>query len=134
VQGRLDIVASEQTRRSEGGAPAEIHDLIGQLPEIFSEQRRPGGAGRLPQTIDVPEVDDVLVDRLDDLAGPGVLSGLGELDDEALEQLTAGLRELERTVSEYRQAMFDRIDALQAELTERYRSGEANVDSLLTDN
>ena len=35
-------------------------------------------------------------------------------------------------MSERRHAYFDRIDALQAELTRRYRTGEATVDGLLT--
>ena len=39
--------------------------------------------------------------------------------------------DLERQVSERRQALFTRIDALQAELTRRYKTGEASVESLL---
>jgi hypothetical protein len=34
-------------------------------------------------------------------------------------------------VSEQRQALFERIDALQAEITRRYKTGEASIDSLL---
>ncbi len=34
-------------------------------------------------------------------------------------------------MSERRHAYFERIDALQAELTRRYRTGEASVDGLL---
>jgi len=38
----------------------------------------------------------------------------------------------ERTVSALRRTLFDRIDAIEAELTRRYRTGEASVDSLLS--
>ena len=51
--------------------------------------------------------------------------------DDELRQVTDALAEFERQVSGRRRAMFDRIDALQAEIVRRYRSGEANVDSLL---
>jgi hypothetical protein len=133
VQGRLDIVAAEQHRRRDGGDPAGLPELIGQLPEIFSEQRRPDGSGRLPQSLDAPEVDDELAAQLDELAGPGVLGRLTEFSDAELDQLRRSLDDLEHQVSGYRRQMFDRIDALQAELTDRYRTGEASVDTLLTD-
>jgi hypothetical protein len=38
---------------------------------------------------------------------------------------------LEAEVSKLRQALFDRIDTLQAEITRRYRDGQAQVDDLL---
>ena len=37
----------------------------------------------------------------------------------------------QHTVSSRRRALFDHIDALQAELTRRYKTGEASVESLL---
>jgi len=131
VQGRLDIVGREQERRRSGADAPALHDVIGELPEIFSEQRRPGGIGRLPQSLDPPDPDPALTARLDEIAGPGQLSGLPELADTDLEALAAQLGDLEREVSQYRRQMFDRIDALQSELTERYRTGRASVDSLL---
>jgi hypothetical protein len=131
VQGRLDIVTSEQQRRREGGDPTGLPELIGQLPEIFSEQRRPEGAGRLPQSLDAPEIDQGLADRLDQLAGPSVVGRLTEFSDGELDQLARDLHDLEAEVSSHRRQMFDRIDALQAELTDRYRTGEASVDGLL---
>ena len=41
------------------------------------------------------------------------------------------LAALEVKVSGYRHDLFERIDALQAEITRRYKTGEATVDSLL---
>ena len=54
-----------------------------------------------------------------------------QLDDDEAVALTDQLADLERQVSERRQALFTRIDALQAELTRRYKTGEASVESLL---
>ena len=53
------------------------------------------------------------------------------LSDDDLDRMTADLDELEREVSDLRRQVFDCIDALQAEITRRYRTGEANVESLL---
>jgi hypothetical protein len=41
------------------------------------------------------------------------------------------LSALEVRVSGCRRDLFERIDALQAEITRRYKTGEATVDSLL---
>ena len=53
------------------------------------------------------------------------------IDDGTLVDLQDRLTDFEHRVSERRRAYFDRIDALQAELTRRYRTGEASVDNLL---
>ena len=56
-----------------------------------------------------------------------------ELTNDQLETIADQLESLEHDVSDLRRAMFDRIDALQAELTRRYRDGEASVEELLQD-
>ncbi len=133
VQGRLDIAAAEQRHRAAGTDSTELADLVEELPEILSEYRHPGGPGRLPQSIDPGEPDPVLLARLDAVAGPASLADLPAMTDEALTGVVGGLDELERDVSGQRRELFDRIDTLQAELTRRYRSGEASVESLLPD-
>lgn len=131
VQGRLDIAAAEQRRRASGSDASELSDLVDELPEILSEHRHPGGVGRLPQSIEPGEPDPELLARLDDIAGPALLADLPAMSGEALDAVLVSLDELERDVSGERRGLFDRIDALQAELTRRYRSGEASVESLL---
>jgi hypothetical protein len=59
------------------------------------------------------------------------LETLPTLSDEALHQVHDQLEALEREVSDRRRQFFDRIDTLQAEITRRYRTGEASVESLL---
>ena len=59
---------------------------------------------------------------------------MGALTDVADDQLAAmveGLSDYEHAVSARRRALHERIDALQAEITRRYRTGEASVESLL---
>jgi len=59
------------------------------------------------------------------------MSALPAVDDSALRALADELDAYEHKVSGQRQALFDRIDALQAEITRRYKTGEATVDALL---
>jgi hypothetical protein len=131
VQGRLDIVDAELTRRSEGGDPSDISALIEQLPTILADHLRAPGNGRLPSSLGPGRPDSELEGRLDALVHEYDLDAIGDLDDGRLGQAREGLAELEGAVSQRRRALFDRIDALQAELTRRYKSGEASVESLL---
>ena len=130
VQGRLDIVSADRRRRSEGGASTDLPSLVDRLPDILSDKGHPAGPGRLPSGL-VPIDDDDLTADLDRVAGPGVLGRLPELSDDEVADLARGLGELEREVSARRKALFSRIDALQAELARRYRTGEANVGTVL---
>src|SRR5205814_3579139 len=48
VQGRLDIVAAEVTRRAEGKPPSDAASLIEQLPEILGHNVQAPGPRPLP--------------------------------------------------------------------------------------
>jgi hypothetical protein len=133
AQGRLDIVAADVRRRREGGDPPDLHSLVEHLPEILGERVHAPGVGRLP-TLMAPGDDEVtreLMSRLDAIVDANTLGALADLDDAEADALTHRLADLEREVSRQRQALFVRIDALQAELTRRYKTGEASVESLL---
>jgi hypothetical protein len=131
VQGRLDIVDAELARRRSGGEAGDLSSLIDRLPEILGDHLRAPGNGRLTSALEPVEVDPVLQGRLDDLVAGHNLDSITTLDDAALGVARDALAELEHDVSVQRRALFDRIDQLQAELTRRYKSGEASVDSLL---
>ena len=131
IQGRLDIVGAERQRRAEGREPGDLSDLISQLPEILSDRTRSPGVGRLPQIPAPGETEPGMTARLDAILGERDLESLPRLSDDDLDRMTADLDELEREVSDLRRQVFDCIDALQAEITRRYRTGEANVESLL---
>lgn len=132
VQGRFDIVRMELDRRAGGGEPGDLTDLIARLPEILSDRSRPPGVGRLPQLMAPGELPPALEAELDAIAGSTHLADLPSRPDAALQTMAAELQGFEERVSEHRQALFERIDALQAEITRRYKDGEASVDALLT--
>jgi hypothetical protein len=131
VQGRLDIVGMELTRRASGGHPSDLPDLIAHLPEVLSERTHAPGVGRLPQIMAPGELPAELEAELEGITGAGRLSELPSLSDDELRALAESLEGFEHKVSSHRQALFDRIDALQAEITRRYKTGEASVDALL---
>lgn len=129
VQGRLDIVNAELSRRRDGGDPADLRSLIDELPSILGEHLRAPGVGRMPTGVGEGSVDPELEARLAEVAVAG--DDLAGMATDALAALGDQLGDLEREVSDRRRELFASIDTLQAELTRRYRTGEADVESLL---
>ena len=114
-------------------APSEdLEDLIARLPALLAGSTRSEGNGRLPQSLGTGAVDTALADELDDIISHTHLADPGALSDDDLvsarEELAASSTGCRGTAAQ----LFDRIDALEAELTRRYRTGEATVDSLLS--
>ena len=130
VQGRLDIVSADLQRRAEGGSPGDLASLVDRLAEILSDSGHAPGPGRLPQSLLPPDDEDLTLE-LDAVAPAGALDALEDLSDAEVADLAERLGAFERQVSDRRRALFGRIDALGAELTRRYKSGEANVGSVL---
>lgn len=130
AQGRLDIVAAERRRRAEGGDPPSDDDLVRNLAATLADRARPPGNGRLPQLM-TPDATDVDTDELDAIAGPGALARLTEASEDDLARLVDALSGYEAVVSRRRKSLHERIDALQAEITRRYKTGEASVETLL---
>jgi hypothetical protein len=130
AQGRLDIVAAERRNRAAGEASLDGETLVAGLSDILGDHIHAPGNGRLPQLMS-PDLNEVDTTSLDEIAGPGRLSGLAELVDDDLADLVERLSAYEAEVSSQRRTLHDRIDALQAEITRRYKTGEASVESLL---
>jgi hypothetical protein len=128
VQGHLDIVRFEQDRRA-AGQPADLAALVAGLPRLLSEHvvgERTGRVWGLPAP-----ADPTLTDELDAVCDATRLAHLPDLDDAELAELAAELTVLEEVVSARRHRVFERLDALAAELIRRYRTGAASVDALL---
>jgi hypothetical protein len=130
VQGPLDIVHREQAHR-ESGVDGDLSSLVDELAEVLADGTRSGGVGRLPQTLEPTMVDADLQADLDALLADGKITGITAMSDAELAGLADALQDIERRVSQRRRAFHVRIDALQAELTRRYQTGEASVESLL---
>jgi len=133
VQGAIDIVTRETGHRSGETAVSRGDDLLDELPDILGDSGRPAGVGRLSQTLEPTQLDAELEAEYEALVGDGRLARAGQIDDVELDGLRSALVELEVRVSTKRRAYLDQIDVLQAELTRRYQSGEATVDTLLRD-
>ena len=132
VQGHLDIVTIERTRRVEGGEPGDLTDLLARLPEVLADRTQAPGVGRLPAQMAPGELDPALEAELVDLVGAGGVLDPSAADDAELARLTEALGALEADVSARRRALFERLDAVQEEIARRYRTGDASVDTLLT--
>ncbi len=134
VQGRLDVAEAERARRADRipSGDDDLEDLIARLPELLAHSTRSPGNGRLPSAMGIGDIDEDLADELDQIATTGRLSEPDQLTDDELAAVVTALEGFERQVSDLRRALFDRIDAIEAELTRRYRTGEASVDSLLS--
>ena len=133
AQGRLDIVAAELTRRNEGKGPSDAADIVDLLPEILGHGVTAAGDIMNVRTTSLeppPEASQLIIE-LEGILHESSLFGLGQITDDELRQLVDRLTEYERLVSDRRRNLHDRLDALQAEIVRRYKSGEVSVESLL---
>ncbi len=73
----------------------------------------------------------MLAGELDEMLQEAPVESVTQLGEGELSELAMRLQGFERKVSERRRALHVEIDALQAELTRRYRTGEASVETLL---
>jgi hypothetical protein len=133
VQGRLDLVHAELERRATGGEHADLADMVEQLKrgEIIADSTRTSGNGRLPMNFEPADADGWIAQELDEIFDAGQAGELPDLDEGKLRSIADALHELERKVSDQRNRLHERHDALQSEVVRRYKSGEATVDTLL---
>ncbi|MFN2609024.1 MAG: AmfC protein [Acidimicrobiales bacterium] len=130
VHGRIDIVVGELGRRAAGGDPTDLGGLVEGLRDVLAENVHAPGHARMVTRVAPPDVDEVTAE-LDAALGPRSLASLPDLSDDEVRALADGLAALDREYSERRRALFDRLEVLGAELTRRYGTGEATVDSVL---
>jgi hypothetical protein len=131
AQGRLDIVHTYLDRPTAEPTP-NLAELVVEMPDILSSDRqRPSGPGHLPLLMAPDTEDPDLTAELDGILGADELPRLATLDATELGRISSELEEYERRVSAQRRALHERIDALQAELVSRYKTGTASVDGLL---
>jgi hypothetical protein len=128
LQGRLDIMRAELARRS-GDGSASLIDL---LPGILADeggQSAPRGLGR-HATLEPSRADshrryvEALVADVD-------FSDPAKHDDASLARAMETIEHEELTVSTNRRAVQNVMDQCTAEITRRYRDGDADVSDLL---
>jgi len=126
AQGRVDLVVAMYNSRHDGTGQISLSDIVrsgvGPAPGT--------GSARPPRDTEVAANHPLMIE-FDELCDRLGFDNMTDLDDAGLAALEKGLREFEATQSEIRRSLFGQIDALTAELVQRYKSGDASVDSLL---
>jgi hypothetical protein len=128
LQGRIDILRAEAARRAGGEGAASLMDL---LPGILADeggQSAPHGLGRHAPT--EPSRTDHHRRYLEALVADVTMSDPSNDDEQLTHALDVFERE-EATVSANRRAVQDVMDKCTAEITRRYRDGDANIADLL---
>jgi hypothetical protein len=132
LQGRLDIVNAESSRRASGEVAGDLHDLVDRLPAILGDHVHAPGFGRLPTLLAPGDIEAGLQTRLDAIVSPARLADLPDAPDDELASIARALGDFEREVSGTRKAVQVVEDRIKEEIVRRYRSGEATVDALLS--
>jgi anti-sigma-K factor RsiG len=128
LQGRLDILRAELARRSgvSGG------DLVDALPKILADEgasHSPRGLGR--HISSEPSRADSHRRHVEALVADVDLSNPAAHDEASLRRAVEALEREEQEVSDKRRAVQQVMDACTAEITRRYREGDADVSDLL---
>jgi hypothetical protein len=132
LHGRIDILRAELGRRSgtRRQVPQTADTLVDRLPEILADVparfRRPARH----VTLSTPR-GDRYGQEADQLMGDVQLADLTAHGDGELAAALARLAAYERETSHRRQGLQRTVDGCNAEITRRYRDGEARVEDLL---
>jgi hypothetical protein len=136
LQGRLDLLRSEQQRRAApGDTPAEGERTDAELARDLSQALADGpradhGLGR-HMTTDPTRVGEhrrAAEQAVDDVQA----SDPSALDDDAIVAAITHLGELEQQISDTRHQVQAVMDLMSTEVARRYREGEARVEDVLT--
>lgn len=127
LQGRMDILRAELSRRNGGGEP-----IVESLSRVLADATRSDhGLGRYLR-VEPSRVDEHRRTVEQVIADIGI-SDVGQQSDEELQAALARLEEFEQGVSEDRRKVQQVMDRLTTEVAERYKSGVASVDDLLAE-
>ncbi|MFG3056574.1 ABC transporter substrate-binding protein [Kitasatospora sp. NPDC048239] len=137
LHGRMDILRAELDRRPDGGpvlaaagAEGPGAALLDRLPAILADAPSSVRLSARHVTLGPPRGQQSQVEA-DTLMGDVQLADLGAHPAEELLAALERLRAHEREVSGRRQRLQRTADGCSAEITRRYRDGEARVDDLL---
>ncbi|MFD5467189.1 ABC transporter substrate-binding protein [Kitasatospora sp. NPDC127059] len=140
LHGRMDILRAELDRRPGGGPahPARAAgeepggDLLDRLPAILTDAPSTVRRSARHVTLGPPRTQESQLEA-DALMGDVQLADLAAHPAEELLAALERLRAHEREVSGRRQRLLRTADGCNAEITRRYRDGEARVDDLLSE-
>ncbi|MEU6175046.1 hypothetical protein ABZ832_24460 [Streptantibioticus parmotrematis] len=134
LHGRIDILRAELGRRGEpdGPVPAEPDSpVLDRLPEILTDGPSRVRSSARHVTLGTPHSEEYR--RLaEEMLGDVELSDLAARTDQELHAAMARLVGHEQEVSRLRRRLQATVDGCSAEITRRYREGEAHIDDLLS--
>ena len=115
-QARIDILEAELARRATGGS---LEDLIKALPQILADSGPRGNPAksRLPLQM-APEQESEWAPQLG--KSEALLANLPSLSEDELHESIAGLRSLERDVSDQRRQLHGVIDQIDRVLANQF--------------
>ncbi|MGO9196366.1 MAG: hypothetical protein ACLQK4_04480 [Acidimicrobiales bacterium] len=150
IQGNIDLVVAESKVRQDGGH-SDLGRLVDELPSILAssgplaedtDHVSVRSIKAVTQILDLQHdlaleelLSQVLAEEQTNSALPGGLlpgANLCTFADEDLRASLARLREQEVILSKKRRILHGHIDAIQAAIVERYKSGAADPDTLLS--
>ena len=127
IQGRLDILRAELNRRD----GALTGSLVEGLSTILADEPRTAARGMGRHITVEPSRIDSHRRYVEALVADVDLSDVSARSTDELANALRTLSEEERKVSAKRRALHGVLDACSAEITRRYREGEADVGALL---
>ncbi len=127
IQGRIDIVRAELNRRD----GATTGSLVDNLTTILADEPRGPARGLGRHTTLEPSRADSHRRYVEALVADVDLSDVGVRTADELAHAMRTLSEEEQVISVKRRSVQDVMDACTAEVTRRYRDGEADVSTLL---
>jgi len=129
LQGRVDILHAELGRRA--GRPVAGETLVDELPHILAEDSRPSARGSGRHSALQPTRTDSHRRHVEALVADVDLADVTARSDDELQAVLTSFHAEEQAVSAKRRLVQDVMDQCSAEITRRYRDGEADVGDLL---
>lgn len=135
LQGRLDILRAEQSRRASGTKVADEHteqDFVARLAATLADSgpRADQSHARIPH-VDPSRIGETRR-RVEQLAAEVGFSDLDAMTDAEVGTAIERLSSFEDEVSQSRRDVQTVADACTAEIGRRYKDGTAHVEDLLT--
>ncbi|WP_367322218.1 aerial mycelium formation protein [Streptomyces sp. HUAS ZL42] len=132
LQGRIDILRAELTRRGPAAVPDHPDEasVVDRLPEILTDAPARYRSSARHVTLGTPHSEEYRRLAAEMLAEVE-LSDLDARTDPELTEAMGRLVRYEQQVSRQRQRLQRTADDCSAEIARRYREGEAQVDDLL---
>jgi hypothetical protein len=129
IQGRLDIVRDEQSRRSVDLGAVEVPGLVERLPSILSLHAHASGVGRPPTFMFPVQLDADRQERMHCIAPASAMATLPGQSTDEISVMEDLLEAMEQEISAQRHALHVVFDRIQAEVIRRYKSGEVPMES-----